>query len=80
MQLRAIKGVTKRNADLTDPKFEKRVNVKKPSKAEPIEYDRLTKSQLKEVKMAQDQIYGVIKQSAKLPQLSYQNQGAQERR
>jgi len=39
----------------------------------------LTRPQIKEIKKGQEKIFGVIKHTAKLPQLSYQNVGAQER-
>ena len=43
----------KRDADLTDPKFEKRVG-KNVTKAEPIVYDKLDKRSIREVRRAQE--------------------------
>ena len=74
-------GCIKRGDDLTEPKFSKHEVKEMPQvpKSRRIEYEKPSKKQIREIRQAQEQIYGVIKNTAKLPELSYKNVDAQER-
>ena len=50
-----------------------------PTRERRLEYEKPSKKQIREIRQAQEQIYGVIKHTAKLPELSYKNVDAQER-
>ena len=81
VQIRSQKGCIKRGDDLTEPKFQKHASSKQlqNQSSRRIEYDKPSRKQIREIRQAQEQIYGVIKNTSKLPELSYKNVDAQER-
>ena len=41
-----------------------------------IEYEKLSKEKIREMRKAQEQIFGVIKKTSEMPAMSYMNSGA----
>lgn len=66
VQVRSLKGIPKKN---TEPAEKLLVGVKK----EAVEYNKLSVNQIAELRKAQEQIFQVIENSTKLPELSYKN-------
>ena len=59
----------KRSDDLTDFKFEKRINPK--IERHSIEYNHLTKDVIDDLRDAQEQIYGVVNQRARVKEIPF---------